>query len=209
MKLRNPNVFSTTFDTYNATEIIGEGGSARVYKATDDAARSVAIKLLDPTKATRDKIKRFKNKYLYCTNNAHAHIVPVNDHGILIEENRSSPFFVMPLYSGSLRTLLETGITPSQVLPYFAQLLDGTEAAHLRKVVHRDLKPENILFDQAADNLLLADFGIARFEEDELYTAVETTDRARCANFHYAAPEQRTRGLEVDHRQIFTHLASY
>ena len=106
----------------------------------------------------------------------------------------------MPLYSGSLRKLLETGIAPEQVLPYFGQLLDGTEAAHIRNVVHRDLKPENILYDQDNDNLLLADFGIARFEEDELYTLVETTPRARLANFHYAAPEQRTPGLEIDHR---------
>lgn len=200
MSLRKPIVFDTTFETYQATEIIGEGGSARVFKATDDAGRAVAIKLLDPMKATSEKIKRFKNEYRFCSNNPHPHIVPVTDHGVLIDDQKSSPFFVMPLYSGSLRTLLEVGIPTGRVLPYFAQLLDGTEAAHLREVVHRDLKPENVLYYDDADRLLLADFGIARFAEEELYTLVETKSQSRLANFQYAAPEQRDRGLEVDHR---------
>lgn len=74
------------------------------------------------------------------------------------------------------------------------------EAAHLQKVVHRDLKPENVLYDRQAETLLVADFGIAHFEEEELYTGVETAPSTRLANFQYAAPEQRARGLQVDHR---------
>jgi eukaryotic-like serine/threonine-protein kinase len=67
-------------------------------------------------------------------------------------------------------------------------------------VFHRDLKPENILYDRNADRLVVADFGIAHFEEDQLLTAVETKDRERLANFKYAAPEQGIRGRPVDHR---------
>jgi serine/threonine protein kinase len=52
----------------------------------------------------------------------------------------------------------------------------------------------------SADRLLIADFGIARFEEEDLFTAIETKDTARLANFQYAAPEQRGRGNEVDNR---------
>ena len=80
------------------------------------------------------------------------------------------------------------------------QILNGAEAAHILKVIHRDIKPENILYDSAKSKLVLADFGIARFQQEELYTAVETRASDRLANFQYAAPEQRTRGLEVDHR---------
>ena len=47
---------------------------------------------------------------------------------------------------------------------------------------------------------MVADFGIAHFEEDELYTAVETRNGDRLANFQYAAPEQRDRGRQVDLR---------
>ena len=48
--------------------------------------------------------------------------------------------------------------------------------------------------------LALADFGTARFTEDELYTAVETKAQDRLANFLYAAPEQRVRGKNIDTR---------
>ena len=80
------------------------------------------------------------------------------------------------------------------------QILDGVEAAHLQKVVHRDLKPENVLYDPNADRLVVADFGIAQFEEEDLFTAVETKDGTRLANFQYAAPEQRERGRTVNLR---------
>ena len=77
----------------------------------------------------------------------------------------------------------------------------------MKNVVHRDLKPENILYDHDSNTLLIADFGIAWFAEDELYTAVETKDNGRLANFQYAAPEQRDRGAQVDQRADIYSLA--
>ena len=43
----------------------------------------------------------------------------------------------------------------------------------------------------------MVDFGIARFTEEALFTAVETRAQDRLANFLYAAPEQRVRGRDV------------
>jgi serine/threonine protein kinase len=200
MTLKKQIVFKTTFTSYHTTEIIGEGGSGRIYKVTDDSKNIYAIKLLDPEKATKEKVKRFKNELQFCFKNQHKNIVTVIDHGVFKDGKKSSPFYVMPFYSGSLRQLLNSGIISNKVLPYFAQILDGVEAAHLQMVVHRDLKPENVLYDSTADRLLIADFGIARFEEDDLFTAIETKDTTRLANFQYASPEQRGRGLEVDNR---------
>jgi len=195
-KLNEPFVFTTTFATYTATHIIGEGGSGRIFEASDDTGDICAIKWLDPAKASKEKVKRFKNELQFCLRNQHPHILSIVDHGIFIKGESNSPFYVMPLYDGSLRDLLKAGISHHKVLSYFAQILDGVEAAHMQGVVHRDLKPENILYAANYDRLVVADFGIARFEEDELYTAVETKDSARLANFQYAAPEQRSRGLE-------------
>lgn len=200
MTLKKPIIFETTFALYNATEIIGEGGSGRIYKATDDSGSICAIKLLDPGKATKEKVKRFKNELQFCLRNEHENIVTVIDHGIFKDGKKSSLFYVMPFYNGSLRQLLLAGIAKNKVLPYFVQILDGVEAAHLQMVVHRDLKPENVLYDSSSDRLLIADFGIARFKEEDLFTAIETKDTARLANFQYAAPEQRGRGNEANNR---------
>ena len=216
MILKKTLTFETTFTIYTSKEIIGEGGSGRIYKAFDESENAWAIKLLDPGKITKDKVKRFKNELQFCLRNQHRNIITVIDHGVFTDAKSRSPFYVMPSYSGSLRQLIQTGIKPDNALRYFSQILDGIEAAHLQKVIHRDLKPENILYDKTSDNLVLADFGIARFEEEELFTIVETKDTTRLANFQYAAPEQRTRNLQVDHRadiyalglilnEVFTH----
>lgn len=200
MSLRKPIIFETPFNQYTGIEIIGEGGAGRVYKATGDNNSTYAIKLLDSKKATRQNMKRFKNEVDFCSRNRHPNIIAVIDSGNVVDGVKNTPFYVMPLYTTSLRKLLDAVIPSEKVLYYFTQLLDGVEAAHLLHVVHRDLKPENVLYDEAQDRLLVADFGIAHFEVEDLYTNAETSPNDKLANFQYAAPEQRARGSKVDHR---------
>ena len=197
MSRKEPLIFNTTFSTYTEHKLIGEGGSGRVYLAKEDNGTSFAIKLLDPSKATKERLKRFENEYCFCSMTDHPNIIRVMDHGLHID---LGPFFVMPLYDSSLRKLMTKGISPKSVLSIFEMIMKGVEAAHLLNVVHRDLKPENILVRNNGEELVVADFGIARFTADELYTAVETKAHARLANFQYAAPEQRMRGLSIDKR---------
>jgi len=199
--------FQTAFATYKAIEIIGAGGAGRVYSVTDETGAPFAVKLLDPAQARGEKLKRFKNELSFCLQKKHRNILTVLDHGVYLEGTVRSPFYVMPLFDSSLRPLLQEGINPGKIMPYFGQILDGAEAAHLSNVIHRDLKPENILFDKGKDTLVIADFGIARFQEDQLITAVETKDGDRLANFQYAAPEQRVRGGVVDKRADIFALA--
>jgi serine/threonine protein kinase len=192
--------FKTIFNSYSVQEVLGEGGSGRAFKVEDANGEVFAIKCLDPHKTTTDKVKRFKNELFFCLRNKHPNIVRVLDYGSVTLEDETSPFYVMPYYPVTLRHLMQEDIAPSKVLPLFSQVLDGVEAAHLQSVWHRDLKPENILYDPSSDLLVVADFGIAHFAEEQLHTLVKTSPRARLANFQYAAPEQRMKGQEVDHR---------
>ena len=190
----------TTFSIYTTDRVIGEGGAGVVFAARDESGEIVAAKVLDPAKANSEKRKRFRNEINFCLSCRHRNIVPILDHGVLKGESGSSPFYIMPLYDASLRTLINDGIATTFVLDYFAQIMDGVEAAHLFGSVHRDLKPENILFDRKTNTMVVADFGIARFNEEIMLTAVETSPASRLANFQYAAPEQRVRGGTVDLR---------
>jgi serine/threonine protein kinase len=192
-------VFETAFARYESIKILGEGGAGTVYLVRNESGEQFALKLLDGKKATTQARKRFANEIAFCQRPIHRSIVTILDHGpYQAEENaKPSPFYVMPVYSKSLRDLLEAGLPHDQVLPYFAQVLDGVEAAHLLRAFHRDLKPENILYDEHNNRLIVADFGIAHFSEEDLYTLVETRPGDRLANFLYAAPEQRRRGQPV------------
>ena len=191
--------FRTAFANYRSDSVLGEGGAGTVYGATDESGGPVAVKVLDPRKATRERLKRFKNEYLFGFQNQHQNLLRVVDFGVVDRNGVAAPFYVMMRYAGSLRVLMRKGISPVDVFPLFERILSGVEAAHLLKVTHRDIKPENILVNSLTD-LVIGDFGIARFEEDELYTAVETKNGERLANFTYAAPEQRKRGGIVDQR---------
>ncbi|MBU0620320.1 MAG: serine/threonine protein kinase [Gammaproteobacteria bacterium] len=191
--------FETPFETYIPTTILGEGGAGRVYEVTNSLGESLAIKCLSPARITTERLKRFRNEIGFCQRQNHANIVRVVDTGAIILEGTKCPFYVMKRHTGTLRTHM-TGLKPEGVMPAFSQILDGVEAAHLSNVWHRDLKPENILWNERDKVLIVADFGIAHFEEEEIFTAIETKAATRMANFQYSAPEQRVRGSKVDHR---------
>jgi serine/threonine protein kinase len=199
-KKKEGQVFQSAFNTYHYVGTIGSGGSGIVVKVEDENSNTFAIKYLNPDRISSDKLRRFKNELFFCEKNEHKNIIKVLDHGHIDTKGIKCPFYVMHYYPETLRTLMKKQISSTEVLLFFSQILDGVEAAHLKNIWHRDIKPENILFDSATNILLIADFGIAHFEEDSLHTAVITRDKDRLANFQYAAPEQRVSDGNVDQR---------
>jgi serine/threonine protein kinase len=198
---RRPTKFPTFHTAFNTYEVIGQplgsGGAGTVYAVRDIDGGRYALKILN-SKAGTAKTKRFQNEIAFCSKKNHANIITVFDHGVTSGlDGMPVPFYVMPLYPTTLRKQMRKGIPHLDVLRTFSQILDGVEAAHLKDVWHRDLKPENILCNEDENQVIIADFGIAKFEEEELHTAVETSNRERLANFVYSAPEQRVRGKAI------------
>ena len=200
MKKKKNLIFKTAFNDYRINETIEGGGSGTVYKVRDEDSQIYALKCLEPSRLTRQKVKRFRNELYFCFKTDHENIIKISDWGSVQLEEKDCPFYIMPYYPKTLRKLMKEGISDGQVLHYFSQILDGVEAAHLQGIWHRDLKPENILYDPNSDRLVIADFGIAHFSEGILQTAVETGTQERLANFLYSAPEQRMKGKDVDNR---------
>jgi serine/threonine protein kinase len=197
MGYKKGEILRTPFESYTVEGQLGAGGSGEVYEARGSDNSLYAVKVLDSAKANATRLNRFKNEIGFCSRNTHANILTVLGSGI---SAKGETFYVMPKYSGTLRGLISSGIRQQDVLPLFGQILEGTEAAHLKNVWHRDLKPENVLHSQDGNTLVVADFGIAHFEEEELITAVETKNQERLANFKYASPEQKSRGNPVNHK---------
>lgn len=193
------STFETPSETYTVTKTIGEGGAGRVYEVASASGDLFALKCLTADRITPERLKRFRNEIEFCRRCDHANIVRVLDVGIAFVKKIKCPFYVMNRYAGTLRTHIGR-LDPNDIVRAFSQMLDGVEAAHLSRVWHRDLKPENVLWNEAEKALVVADFGIAHFEAEEIYTAVETKVASRMANFQYSAPEQRARGMTVDGR---------
>jgi serine/threonine protein kinase len=197
MKRQNATTYETAFERYVVNRQVGSGGSGVVFEVRASDDKSYALKLLDRSRTTSQKVKRFQNEIRFCMRALSPNIVQVVDYG---QSHDGSLFYVMPYYPKTLRDVMRDQLPHRERMVVYGQVLDGVEAAHFYEVCHRDIKPENLLYDAAQNRVVLADFGIARFVEDELLTVVDTSPRERLANFAYAAPEQKTPGAKIDHR---------
>ena len=192
--------FRTALSAYTPVKKpLGEGGSGKVLLVSDDDGDSFALKYLKPEVQSKQKSKRFRNELAFCTRNKHPNIITIADSGLAEVDGNEVPFFVMPVFPKTLRTLMQRKPSPEKLLPLFVDILNGVEHAHKASIWHRDLKPENILITEDENTAVVTDFGIAHFDDEYLHTIVDTMPQERLANFRYAAPEQRSKA-EVDQR---------
>lgn len=187
VKLKKRVEVQSAFNTYTLVKQVGQGGNGRVFQATDKDGDIVAIKFLS-RELEYKRLKRFKNETFFCLSHEHNNIVPICDYGTA---GNAYIFYVMPLYTSTLRELMKKGIKHEDISTIFVGLLNGLSYAHKNGAIHRDIKPENILFRGNNPDPVIADFGIAHFTDDNLKTIVETNPKEKIANFQYAAPEQR------------------
>jgi serine/threonine-protein kinase len=179
-------------DRYEVDRLVGEGGMATVYLATDlRHGRKVAIKTLRAELAASIGADRFLREIRLAANLQHPNVLGLYDSG----EADGILYYVMPFIEGeSLRGWLNR----EQQLPLYDAVRITREAAealayaHERGVIHRDIKPENILLQNG--HALVADFGIAR-AVDAAGEKLTQTGMA-VGTPHYMSPEQ---ALGADH----------
>ncbi len=157
------NYVGKQLGNYRLVEMIGKGGMAAVYRATQPSVnRDVAIKIMSPSLTENEAfVQRFKNEAQVIANLEHAYILPVYDFG----EEDNLLFIVMRyLPSGSLADIIgekPDGIPLDRAITIFNQIGEALDYAHSKGIIHRDLKPGNILLD-GRGTAYLSDFGIAK-----------------------------------------------
>jgi len=177
-------------DKFKLRACIGLGGSGAVFKADQTAlGRTVAVKILAEHLADDARlVKRFHDEALAASRLNHPNTVSVIDYG---QTPDGLLYLVMEYVRGPTLTQLIASDFPlahARVLDLVAQILAGTEEAHLAGVVHADLKSDNVIVDArrtGVDMVKVVDFGISRLVTGPR----DGDDRNICGTPEYMAPE--------------------
>lgn len=166
---------------YIATDIIGRGSHAIVYKGVHQALHMpVAIKMMRHHMGMDlGFLECFRNEARIIAGMNHKNILKVHD----IEECFKTIFIIMEYLDGEsfssiLKRLL---IIPSEIVAdYLFQICSGLRYAHGKGIIHRDINPTNIMLQQG-DLIKILDFGMA--------CPLGTEDDLMGGAFAYQAPE--------------------
>jgi serine/threonine-protein kinase len=189
---------------YRLEELIGQGGSAAVYRATREAAgarQTVAVKVLRRGLHAEVEHRLFQREQRLLVRLDHPDIARWIDGGVTPE---GIPFLVVEHVEGEPLTVAceRRGLPRRERLALFVRLCRAVEAAHAALVVHRDLKPQNILIG-ALGQLKVLDFGVAKLlDEAETEAEASLTASGRLTP-GYAAPEQLAGGAITVATDVF------
>ncbi|GAC1357449.1 MAG: hypothetical protein NVSMB38_39820 [Ktedonobacteraceae bacterium] len=184
-----------TLGTCQIEALLGQGGFGAVYRAKQTLLnRQVAVKIIldtfsQPTAGQQQKlIARFDREAQAIARLDHPNIITVYEY-----QAHPIPYLVMPyIAGGSLadeRTASGRRPVPVHgVATILQQVASALDHAHQQKLIHRDMKPHNLL-RHADGRVLLSDFGIVQFEDDE-YTALTSFGEYSPHTPGYASPEQ-------------------
>ena len=133
-------------ERYRLDELIGRGGMASVWRATDTVlGRPVAVKRLHPGLiADEEHAERFRREALLVARLSHPNLVRLLDRG----EDADGPYLVMELVDGeNLKSLVrrEGALPPEEAVRICVEVGRALAYAHAQGVVHRDIKAQNVL----------------------------------------------------------------
>lgn len=184
----------TTLGAYKIESLLGSGGMADVYRATDTRlGRIVALKVLPPEFGRDQNLRaRFEREVKQCAALSHRNIVTLFEVGT----DGHYHFYTMQLLpGGDLAKRIRQGMDTATACKILREVSSAFSHAHRQGLVHRDVKPENIVFDEN-DQPVLTDFGIAK----AVNSATKMTKTGMSVGTPcYISPEQ-ARGKHVDGR---------
>lgn len=188
---------------YTVLRKLGEGGMGIVYLAQHPRLpRRDALKVLPAALTVNEEYRqRFNREADIAATLWHPHIVEVHDRGELDGRLWISMDYVEGTDAASmLEQRYPNGMPPDLVVRIIRAIAGALDCAHEKHLLHRDVKPSNILLahlDGPNERILLADFGIARWVDDD--TTKLTATNMTVGTVAYAAPEQLL-GEHVDGR---------
>jgi serine/threonine-protein kinase PpkA len=174
---------------YKVLEKIGEGGMSSVFLADDEVhGRKAVLKILKVRRKEDEELwQRFFQECAILSAIDHEHVVRIYDQGF---GDEMAYIAMEHLGGGSLREVIDRGLSRRQALSLLSQAASGLAAIHSRGIVHRDIKPANLML-RAEGVLVLTDFGVAKRTE---HASGHTLQGEVLGTPHYISPEQAQAG---------------
>jgi serine/threonine-protein kinase len=172
---------------FELTELLSEGGMAKVYRAVDKSTgETVAVKIpfmrFESDPASYNRFQREEEIGQLLNHPSVLRVIPV--------ENKTRQYLVMEFLEGeTLADLLERTrpLPVADAVRLATRLCDVLQYIHDNEIVHRDLKPQNVMLCKDG-SIRLMDFGIAKAPRDRNLSIKGFTPTMGTPD--YMAPEQ-------------------
>jgi CHASE2 domain-containing sensor protein len=191
---------------YQVEKELGKGAMGVVYLGKDPKiGRVVAIKTMALAQEFEaDELVEVKERFFREAETAgrlsHPNIVTIYDAG----EEHDLCYIAMELLKGKDLvpfTKPDNLLPVEKVVSIVARVADALGYAHTQNIVHRDIKPANVMYEPEADQVKVADFGIARITDSS-----KTKTGMVLGTPSYMSPEQLS-GKKVDGKSDLFSLA--
>jgi serine/threonine protein kinase len=155
------SLLGTTLADFTLDALVGEGGTATVYRASHPEHGTVALKILrEKLRQDKTAVARFVREAQFGTRVVHPNVVKT----LAIGDTDGLHYLAIEWAAGEILEKFakkRAPLPPDEVVTIVTQIADAVGAAHAVGIVHRDLKPENLMYDPETKAIKLLDFGIA------------------------------------------------
>ncbi|KAH1055194.1 hypothetical protein J1N35_033259 [Gossypium stocksii] len=188
-------------NNFRESNVLGEGGRGRVYKACFDGKFLAAVKKLD---GGHNVEREFENEVDWLIKIQHQNIVSLLGYCI---HGESKLLVYEMMQNGSLESQLHdiTGLTRGSALTWQLRMKIAIDVARALEylhehcnppVIHRDIKSSNILLDSDF-SAKLSDFGLA------VVTGSQNKNEKLSGTLGYVAPEYLLEGKLTDKSDVY------
>ncbi|KNC52491.1 TTK protein kinase [Thecamonas trahens ATCC 50062] len=185
------NCFVINGRSFVKLEIVGKGGSSKVYKVMAPNRKIYACKRIKFRGESQETIESYVNEITLLKRlQGHDNIINLLDSEVKVKENEI--YLIMEYGETDLSSLLKRQRASSAsgrvddnfVRFYWQQMLQAVHTIHEERIVHGDLKPANFLLVDG--QLKLIDFGIAKAISNDTTNIVRDN---QIGTLNYMSPE--------------------
>ncbi len=185
-------------DRYILERLIGTGGFADVWKATDKTTKSVvALKIY--TNLDEDGMKDMSAEYVRMKEINHTNILRAEH----FDTWGNIPYLVMKFCEGGSLNKRVGQMTDEEVFQVIRDVSAGLRYLHEEsKIIHQDIKPANILIDTngTSTHYVLSDFGISTKTKSRLSKSVNKSKVGESSMTEVYAPPEKFSSKKDDRK---------